>query len=83
MGNTNYELEDYIYDNRGDFTTTVTTDVEAVISGNITEISKKMTDAAEMGIPVLDIYGFISFSVTGRNIIDFTLSKGDLRLNYN
>lgn len=58
MGKTDYELEDYIYDNHGDFTTTVTTGVEAVISGNVLEVSKKMIAAAQLHIPVLDIREF-------------------------
>jgi len=58
MGKTDYELEDYIYDHRGDFAATVTSDVEAVISSNVMEISKKMIMASEMNIPVLDIREF-------------------------
>lgn len=58
MGRIDYELEDYIYDHRGDFTSTVTSDVEAVISGNIMEVSKKTVTAAELGVPVLTIQEF-------------------------
>jgi|SRR5579862_9758914 len=53
-----YELEDYIYDNNGDFSDTVTSDVSAVIYGASTEISKKMIAASDFGIPVLSIQEF-------------------------
>ena len=58
MGKTDYELEDYIYDNMGDFVDVVTSDVEAVISGNVLEASKKMIKAAELGVCVYSIQEF-------------------------
>lgn len=58
MSQTDYELEDYIYDHRGDFATTVTSSVEAVISGSVLEMSKKAMAAFSMGIPVLTIQEF-------------------------
>jgi len=58
MGNVDYELEDYIYDNGGDFLDTVTSGVEAVITANVMEISKKMVKANELGITVLTIQEF-------------------------
>ncbi len=48
----------YIYDHHGDFATTVTSDVEAVISGNVLDVTQKMIAAAKLGIPVLDIREF-------------------------
>jgi NAD-dependent DNA ligase len=58
MGVIDYELEDYIYDHGGDFVSTVTSDVEAVITGNVMEVSKKMVAASELGIYVLTIQEF-------------------------
>lgn len=58
MGVIDYELEDYIYDHGGDFVSTVTSDVEAVITGNVMEVSKKMIAASELGIYVLTIQEF-------------------------
>src|SRR5438132_10961050 len=58
MGVIDYELEDYIYDNGGDFLGVVTSDIEAVIAGNITDVNKKMTDALNFKIPVLTIKEF-------------------------
>lgn len=58
MGRKNYELEDYIYDHQGDFLSSVTSDTEAVISGNVLEVSKKMIEAASKNIPVLTLEEF-------------------------
>lgn len=58
MGVIDYELEDYIYDHHGDFVSTVTSDVEAVISGNVMEYSKKMKAAAELGVHVFTLQEF-------------------------
>lgn len=58
MGNIDYELEDYIYDNMGDFAETVNKGVEAVITGNVTEVSKKILAAQQLKIPVLTIKEF-------------------------
>ncbi len=58
MGAIDYELEDYIYDNGGDFITTVTSDVSAVICGNVLENSKKMIAASSFNIPVLNLKEF-------------------------
>jgi NAD-dependent DNA ligase len=52
-GKTDYQLEDYIYDNMGDFATTVTSDVEAVICGNIIDVTKKMMLASDLGVKIL------------------------------
>ena len=60
---TDYELEDYIYDNMGDFSSVVTSGgkmpTEAVISANLSSISGKMQKAKEHGIPVLGIEEFV------------------------
>jgi DNA ligase (NAD+) len=58
MNNTDYELEDYIYDNNGDFADTVISSITAVICGSLEEVSKKMTTAYDFGIPVLSIQEF-------------------------
>lgn len=58
MGFTDYELEDYIYDHQGDIVSSVTKDVEAVVSANVMIISDKMEEASTHGIPVLSIEEF-------------------------
>lgn len=55
FGKTDYELEDYIYDNLGNFSSVVTSGIEAVISGNLLETSTKMLEAQKLGISVLSI----------------------------
>lgn len=57
--NTNYSLEDYIYDNNGTFVDTVTSKTEAVIVGSSGEVSGKMKKAAELGVPVLFLQEFL------------------------
>jgi DNA ligase (NAD+) len=58
MNETDYELEDYIYDNNGDFTKAITSNVSAVICKNFDKVSKKMLAAYDFGIPVLSIQEF-------------------------
>ena len=58
MMKTDYELEDYIYSHHGDFASTVTSSVEAVISGNLLDITKKMIEAQELKVPILSIEEF-------------------------
>ena len=58
MGKVNYDLEDYIYENGGDFVETVTSDVTAVICGNISDIKKKMEEGYRLKIPVLTLQEF-------------------------
>lgn len=53
MGNTPYDLEDYIYNNLGNVTTTVTSNVSAVIVPGLGNVTDKMIKAYEFGIPVL------------------------------
>lgn len=54
MGHIDYELEDYIYDNQGDFIDTVTSDVSAVISANIGAAtqSEKVKNAISFKKPI-------------------------------
>jgi DNA ligase (NAD+) len=75
MNVVDYEFEDYIYDNDGDLTKDVKSDVSAVIFGKAVEISKKMTTASKLGISVLSLQEFCEryevplkrydFSITG------------------
>lgn len=58
MGNLDYEIEDYIYNHNGDFVSTVTSSVSAVIVGSVLEFSKKMAAAAELNIQVLSLEEF-------------------------
>ena len=53
-----FELEDYIYDNMGDFITTVTSGVTAVICASLGNITDKMMQAHAFGIPVFTVKEF-------------------------
>jgi DNA ligase (NAD+) len=53
-----YDFEDYIYENGGDIVDSVTSSTEAVISKNVSNITKKMLNAYELKIPVLTIPEF-------------------------
>ena len=57
-GRTEYDFEDYIYDNQGEFSSTVTSQTEAVIASNILEITQKMEDAHSLGVKVLTVEEF-------------------------
>lgn len=59
MGHIDYELEDYIYDNQGDFIDTVTSDVTAVISANIGTPSEKVKNAISFKIPIYTLEEFV------------------------
>lgn len=56
--NTNYELEDFIYDYGGDIVGVVTSNIEAIISQNPLDINKKMEQAYEFGIKVYTVKEF-------------------------
>ncbi len=58
MGHMDYDIEDYIYDNRGDFSGVVTSQTEAVIAKDILDISEKMEDAYSLGVKVLTLTEF-------------------------
>lgn len=58
MNDTDYELEDYIYDNNGDFADTVTSDTGAVVCKSLDDVTKKMLAAYGFGVPVLSIQEF-------------------------
>jgi DNA ligase (NAD+) len=55
---TDYELEDYIYDNNGQFADVVTSKTAAVVCGNLGTVSKKMIKAAELKVPVYFLQEF-------------------------
>lgn len=57
-GKIEYDFEDYIYSNQGIFSSTVTSETEAVIASNILEISSKMEKAHQLGIKVLSLLEF-------------------------
>lgn len=59
MGHIDYELEDYIYDNQGNFIDTVTSDVSAVISATIGTPSEKIKNAIEFKIPIYTLEEFV------------------------
>jgi DNA ligase (NAD+) len=59
FGKVDYELEDYIYDNFGNFSSTVTSGTEAVITANLMETSSKMMTAQKLGVSVLSIEEFV------------------------
>jgi DNA ligase (NAD+) len=59
LGNPDYDLEDYIWDNLGNIYKTVTSNTTAVVSGNINNITGKMFTANELGVPVYSIAEFV------------------------
>lgn len=58
-GKLDLNIEDYIYDNLGNFSDTVTSLTEAVVAANILDFSKKMEAALKLGVPVLSLEEFI------------------------
>lgn len=67
------DLEDYIYDNLGNFSDSVTSSTSAVIASSITEASKKMLEAQKLGIKVLSLEEFRK----AYNIPSFKVEDGD------
>ena len=59
FGKIDYELEDYIYDNLGNFSTAVTSSTEAVVSGNLLDVTSKMLAAQTLKVPVLSVEEFV------------------------
>lgn len=59
MMSTDYDLEDYIWDNYGDIVSTVTSETTAVVSATITNITEKMNKALDLGIPVYTVKEFL------------------------
>lgn len=59
MGNNDYDFEDYIYDNGGDFLEEVTKDVTAVIAASVSTTSGKIIKATELEIQVFTLQEFI------------------------
>jgi DNA ligase (NAD+) len=53
-----FDLEDYIYDNGGDISSTVISSTRCVICKSPTEITKKSTLASELGVPILTLGEF-------------------------
>ena len=76
---TDYDLEDYIYDNNGDFSSTVTSKTEAVICGNVESISTKMEAALKLGITVLYLQEFsIRYDVPLKKFYNMEDNKEEL-----
>lgn len=67
---TDYELEDYINDNNGQFEKKVTSKTEAVICGSMGTISEKMLAAQKLGVKVLFLQEFSE--MYGLNLKRFT-----------
>lgn len=59
FGKIDYELEDYIYDNFGNFSTAVTSSTEAVVSANLLDVTNKMLSAQKLGVKVLSVEEFV------------------------
>ena len=59
MGRTDYELEDYIYNNAGQISSSITSSVSAVISGGLGNITNKMLKANELNVPVYSLNEFL------------------------
>lgn len=73
---TDYELEDYISDNNGEFSKNVTSKTEAVICGNLGSISSKMEAAMKLGVKVLFLQEFSE--MYGLNLKRFS-NKGEMK----
>jgi len=58
MNATDYDLEDYIWDNWGKIGNSVTSSTTAVIAKNLSIITPKMLDAIKFGIPVYTVEEF-------------------------
>ena len=58
FGNTDYELEDSILDNRGTLGSKVTKTTAAEISKNVAASSPKLEEATRLGVPVYTIEEF-------------------------
>lgn len=58
-GHMDLDIGDYIYDNLGNFSDTVTSMTEAVIAANLLDVSKKMTEAQNLKVPVLSMEEFL------------------------
>jgi len=54
-----YGLKDYIYDHDGNISNRVINNAEAVIAGNLYNVTSKMESAYEKGIPILSVQEFI------------------------
>jgi DNA ligase (NAD+) len=61
MSNTPYELEDFIYDNMGSISSTVTSSTAVLIVQGLGTITQKMEKAHELGIPVMTVEEFKVF----------------------
>ena len=59
MHRVDYELEDYIYLNKGDIVTTVTSSTSAVIAATLSNITPKMREAVKLKVPVYSLVEFI------------------------
>ncbi|GAF84026.1 unnamed protein product, partial [marine sediment metagenome] len=58
MGKVDYSLEDVIYDNMGIVSSVVTEGTSAVIVPSVANITSKMIQAHEFGVPVLTVREF-------------------------
>ncbi len=58
MGRNEIELEDYIYDNMGEYSDNVTSNTEALIAWNVANVTEKMLQAQTLGVAVYTIIEF-------------------------
>lgn len=76
-GRMDLNLEDYIYDNLGNFSDTVTSSTSAVIAANVMDSSKKMLEAQKLGVKVLSLEEFRkAYAVSGSHKGDEEDSEG-------
>ena len=59
LNRTDYDLEDYIYDNRGNFSSTVVSSTSAVIAASLSTTTDKMESAHKLGVPVYTVPEFL------------------------
>ena len=70
------DLEDYISDHNGTFVKTVTSDVSAVICGNVMGTTDKMLNAAKLGVKVLSLSEFVKYYNVPLKKFENTHAKG-------
>lgn len=76
-GKLDLDIEDYIYDNMGNFSNEVTSLTEAVVAANILDVSKKMDTAVKLGVPVLSLEEFMKLYEIPKKGVDVDADDED------
>lgn len=59
FGRVDLELEDYVYDNMGNFASVLSSSIEAVITANVADVTSKIIQAQKLKIPIYTISEFV------------------------